>query len=334
VVPLFNGAAHIAETLTSILRQSLRPSQVIVVDDGSTDDGPAIAGAHPIRATVVSQPNGGVAVARNHGLSLVTGDWVAFLDQDDLWHPEHLRRTVAWLGEHPGARVAFVREIAFSTLDDGDRLREMDELAGGWARMRVPREGALEALVDAADVTGSDDVAVVDVRAMLRGPISMTTSFVADPAVLRLAGGFAPHAPAMDDYWLLVNVARLSPIHRLTQPTVFYRVHTRATSRTARLGLPFLSSAVALRLGGGLIPVVEGLRGGLDGRLHSHLFRELLDSPEYRDRRFRNAVDELARLTWPLSGRRRERLRAQLAARMPWLRGFMRRLRRQDAKTT
>ena len=164
---------------------------------------------------------------------------------------------------------------------------------------------------------------------MLRGPISMTTSFIADPALLRLAGGFAPHALAMDDYWLLVNVARLTPIARVDQPTVFYRVHTTATSRTTRLGLPFLSSAVALRLGGGLIPVAEGMRGGLDGRLHRHLLDELLASPEYRQPRFRRTVDDLARLIWPPGGHRRARWRARLASRVPTLRRAIRRLRRR-----
>ena len=145
VVPLFNGAAHIAETLTSIQRQTLPATQVIVVDDGSTDDGADIARAHPIEATVVSQPNRGVAVARNHGLSLVTGRWVAFLDQDDLWHPEHLHRTLTWLDQHRDVRIVFLREVAFSTLEESDRLRAMDELASGWAafawlaRVRWPR---------------------------------------------------------------------------------------------------------------------------------------------------------------------------------------------------
>ena len=328
VVPLFNGSAHIAETLTSIQLQSLPATQVIVIDDGSTDGGAEVAQAHPVKATVVSQPNRGVAVARNHGLSLVTGEWVAFLDQDDLWHPEHLHRTLAWLDQHRDARIVFVREVAFSTLEEGDRLRAMDELAGGWASIRVPSAGALAALVDGVDATGSGEVHVNDVRTMLKGPISVTTSFVSDPALLRLAGGFAPHAPAMDDYWLLVNVARLAPIPSVDQPTVFYRVHTSATSRSTRLGMPFLSSAVALRLGGGVIPVAEGLAGHLDGKLHAHLFQELLSAPEYRDRSFRNAVGALARLMWPTAGHRGARIRAHVAARLPWLRTVLRRFGR------
>jgi hypothetical protein len=332
VVPLYNGAAHIDETLTSIHRQSLRPLEVIVVDDGSTDDGAARARAHPVGANVLSQENLGVAVSRNRGLSVAEGDLITFLDQDDLWHPDHLRRAVEWLASHPGERFLFVREIAFTTLDESERLSDMDRLAGGWASIRVPRASALTDLVERADVSGSTAVQFHDLRALLRGPISTTTSFIAEKELLRLAGGFAPHARAMDDYWLLVNVARLAPIPQLDQPTVFYRVHTEATSRTTSLGLPFLSSAAALRLGGGLIPVQEGMRGGLDGDLHRHLLRELLISPQYRDRKFRAAVDDLARLIWPPSGHRSERWRARLAARLPWLKRAVRALTHRSTR--
>ncbi len=144
----------------------------------------------------------------------------------------------------------------------------------------------------------------------------MTTSFVADPDLLRLAGGFAPHALAMDDYWMLVNVARLQPIPQVDQPTVFYRVHVGATSRTTRLGLPFLSSAVALRLGGGLVGVDEGLAGGLDGKLHRHL---LLRTPRLaRVRAIPGSAAPSAispAMLWPPDGRRRERRRAVIGMR-------------------
>lgn len=327
VVPLYNGAAHIEETLTSIQRQTLTPAQVIVVDDGSSDGGGDIAGAHPIGATVVAQRNLGVAVARNRGLSLATGDWVAFLDQDDLWHPTHLERAVGWLDAHPDERIVFVREIPFTVADEEADLRDMDALAGGWAQLIAPRAGALEHLVAAADVSGSEGVERHDLRDLLAGPVSTTTSFVSDPQLLRLAGGFAPHALAMDDYWLLVNVARIATIPQVDLPTVFYRVHVSATSRTTKLGMPFLSSAVALRLGGGLIDVRQGIVGGTVGKLHRHLFLELIRSPEYADGRFRGSVDALARLLWPTDGRRRERLRARVAARAPWLRRVLRSIR-------
>ncbi|KRE25824.1 hypothetical protein ASG80_21785 [Agromyces sp. Soil535] len=334
VVPLYNGGAYIAETLTSIALQAIDRVEVIVVDDGSDDDGPDLVRAHPVGARLVEQSHLGVAVARNRGLALARGGWVAFVDQDDLWHPTHLARAVGWLDAHSGERIVFLRETTFAVGDETDRLRSMDEAVAGWATVLVGRERTLEELVESADVSGSDELEIHDLRALLRGPISATTSFVADPELLRLAGGFAPHALAMDDYWMLVNVARLQPVTQVDQPTVFYRVHVGATSRTTRLGLPFLSSAVALRLGGGLIGVDEGLAGGIEGKLHRHLFRELLAAPGYADARFRGAVGHLAAILWPPDGRRRERRRALLAARLPWLRRATRSVRTRLAAGT
>lgn len=328
VIPLYNGSAYIAETLTSVERQTLHDIEVIVIDDGSDDGGPDVVRGHPVGARLVEQSHLGVAVARNRGLALARGRWVAFLDQDDLWHPSHLERAVHWLAERPSERILFVREHAFGAADEAERLRAIDANVGEWASLIVGRERTLDDLIEQADTTGSDATEVHDLREMLRGPISVTTSFVADPDLLRLAGGFAPHALAMDDYWMLVNVARLQPITQLEQPTVFYRVHLGATSRTTRLGLPFLSSAVALRLGGGLVTVEEGLHGGLDGKLHRHLLLELLESPDYLDPRFRGAVNHLASILWPPHGRRRERRRALVAARLPWLRRAVRAVRR------
>lgn len=327
VVPLYDGAAYIAETLTSIQQQTLTDVEVIVVDDGSGDTGPEIVRAHPVGAVLVEQSHLGVAVARNRGLALARGTWIAFLDQDDLWHPSHLERAVRWLEGDPEARIVFAREHAFSVADETDRLQTMDRAVGEWASLRVGRERTLDELVETADASGSGATEVHDLRALLRGPISVTTSFVADPELLRLAGGFAPHALAMDDYWMLVNVARLQAIPQVDQPTVFYRVHVGATSRTTRLGLPFLSSAVALRLGGGLVGLDEGVAGGLDGKLHRHLLLELLASPDYADPRIRRAIGHLASLLWPPDGRRRERRRAAIGMRLPWLRRAVRSMR-------
>ena len=92
IIPLYNGAAFIEQTLESALNQTLSADEIIVVDDGSTDDGPDIvrrmAQTHPIR--LIEKPNGGQSLARNHGVAQATGDLIAFLDHDDLWYPNHL----------------------------------------------------------------------------------------------------------------------------------------------------------------------------------------------------------------------------------------------------
>ena len=95
VVPLYNGAEFIAEALDSIMRQSEPPAEIIVVNDGSSDDGPAIVekiaasqGALPL--VLLHKENGGQSSARNLGVNRCKGTHVAFLDQDDIWYEDHI----------------------------------------------------------------------------------------------------------------------------------------------------------------------------------------------------------------------------------------------------
>ena len=96
VIPLYNGERYIAEALRSVLSQTLKPAEVIVVDDGSTDGGPAIveamAASHPIR--LLRTENRGQSAARNFGISQAGGDLIALLDQDDAWYPIHLAELI------------------------------------------------------------------------------------------------------------------------------------------------------------------------------------------------------------------------------------------------
>jgi glycosyltransferase involved in cell wall biosynthesis len=90
IVPAFNASASLREALGSVFAQTLLPSEVIVVDDGSTDATADIAAAFDPSVQVIVQRRSGAARARNAGLRAVTGDYVAWLDADDVWHPEKL----------------------------------------------------------------------------------------------------------------------------------------------------------------------------------------------------------------------------------------------------
>jgi glycosyltransferase involved in cell wall biosynthesis len=100
IVPVFNGERYLAEALQSIAGQTYRPIEILVVDDGSTDRTPEIAAQFSPGVRCLRQANAGPAAARNRGLDAAAGEFVAFLDADDLWHPEKLARQV----EHFGAR--------------------------------------------------------------------------------------------------------------------------------------------------------------------------------------------------------------------------------------
>ena len=95
VIPVFNAERFLAKTLSSVLQQTYENLEIIIVDDGSTDTSGKIAAESAIsdpRIRVITQTNAGVASARNTGLHQSSGEYVAFLDADDIWHPTKIAR--------------------------------------------------------------------------------------------------------------------------------------------------------------------------------------------------------------------------------------------------
>lgn len=109
VIPVYNGERFVGEALASVFAQTYRPIEVVVVDDGSTDDSAAVAASFA-EVRVLSQPNGGVAAARNTGIRESRGELVAFLDQDDLWEPRKIEAQVEALRRHPEAQYVLTRD--------------------------------------------------------------------------------------------------------------------------------------------------------------------------------------------------------------------------------
>jgi glycosyltransferase involved in cell wall biosynthesis len=95
VIPTYQRAELVGRAIDSVLAQSSPPVEVIVVDDGSTDDTPARLREYGDRVVTLRQDNAGGAAARNLGVRHASGDWIAFCDSDDLWRPDHLARIVA-----------------------------------------------------------------------------------------------------------------------------------------------------------------------------------------------------------------------------------------------
>jgi len=112
IIPVYNGERFLAEAIESALNQDYPDFEIIAVDDGSTDRSPEILGSYP-DLRVIRQENRGVAAARNRGLESSGGDYIAFLDQDDLWLPEKLRRQAGFLQHHPAADMVVVHQEMF-----------------------------------------------------------------------------------------------------------------------------------------------------------------------------------------------------------------------------
>ena len=107
IVPVYNGECYLAETLDSIVAQTHQPVEIFVIDDGSTDRTAAVAASFGPRVQYCWQENAGEAAARNRGLSLAQSEFVAFLDADDLWHPEKLDRQIAQFQGKPEIDLCF-----------------------------------------------------------------------------------------------------------------------------------------------------------------------------------------------------------------------------------
>jgi glycosyltransferase involved in cell wall biosynthesis len=101
IVPTFNGETYLRQAIDSILAQAHRPIEVIIADDGSTDGTKHIAMSYGAPVRCVSQPNAGPASARNLGIREARGEYIAFLDQDDLWHSDKLVRQLARFEARP-----------------------------------------------------------------------------------------------------------------------------------------------------------------------------------------------------------------------------------------
>src|SRR3989442_1887498 len=117
VIPVYNGERYLADAIQSVRDQTYQNFEVIVVDDGSTDGSAEVAQSFGEAIRYVHEANGGVCKARNTGMAVARGGYLAFLDQDDLWLPEKLVVQVAYLDSHPEVGAVYCQS---QVLENGE----------------------------------------------------------------------------------------------------------------------------------------------------------------------------------------------------------------------
>ena len=106
IIPLYNKAPYVAKAIESVLGQTYRDFEVIVIDDGSTDQSLEVAKTFENKSiTIISQPNSGVSTARNNGVKLAKYPYICFLDADDWWHPTFLEEMKRLITDFPDAGI-------------------------------------------------------------------------------------------------------------------------------------------------------------------------------------------------------------------------------------
>lgn len=209
VIPLYNKAAEIEATLRSVLCQTLPPREIIVVDDGSTDGSAEIVErVAPSAVTLVRQANGGVSAARNRAMRIASGRWVALLDGDDLWCPDHLACLASLIGRYPDCGAC---GTGFYVESGGRRT------AGD-----TPRNGG-GGIVDFFRESMSRYVLIPSATALRRD------------LALEL-GGFPEGMRMGEDQYLWTKIARSAPVAFSPKPTAVYS--RSASNRSAAIYRP------------------------------------------------------------------------------------------------
>ncbi|MFQ5903111.1 MAG: glycosyltransferase family 2 protein [Candidatus Binatia bacterium] len=198
IIPAFNCASFINDTLESVYQQTYTNWEIILIDDGSTDETRSVLEAHMKRIRYLYQENKGTAAARNTGLSEARGELIAFLDNDDLWLPEKLEMQVRAMHTWSDCGLVFTNGVMF---DESGIL--IDSLIS--RRLKQWIEG--QARADSTMVKGWI------FRQLLFGNlISSASGVLAKKSCLEKVGGFDDTIPIADDYDLWLRVAQRYPI--------------------------------------------------------------------------------------------------------------------------
>ena len=131
IIPTYNRCSLLKRALNSVFEQSRKPDEVIVVDDGSTDNTAEMLIDEFPQVSIIRQSNKGVSAARNAGIQQAQGDWITLLDSDDTWQAEKLATQLRALQQSPGTKVCHTEEI---WIRNGVRVNAMHKhkKAGGW----------------------------------------------------------------------------------------------------------------------------------------------------------------------------------------------------------
>ena len=206
VIPAFNASRYLAGTVKSVLDQTCPPREVIVVDDGSTDDTAAITTGFGDAITLVRQDNAGACVARNRGIAMATGRYVAFLDADDIWVPEKLERQTAILDADPALGAVHC---------DASRLDATDT-----PLMEPPRARKQRADGDVFFEFFEASISVI-----------LTSTVMIRRSCFDNMGIFDDGGDVVDDHDFFLRLAAQYPIAYIHEPLLHYRVLPGSLSR-------------------------------------------------------------------------------------------------------
>jgi glycosyltransferase involved in cell wall biosynthesis len=212
IIPTYNSAQYLPEALNSALAQSYTPIEILVIDDGSTDNTARVMSDYADATIYVRQPQSGPSKARNRGIEKAKGAYTAFLDADDIWLPQKLETQMRVLEQDPMAAMVYSRSTHFH-----DRTGKV---------LRVfPKEMHSGMLFDV----------------LLAAPLLLLSSVVVRTKILKELGGFDECLKTAEDTHLYLRIAHQHRIIGVPEVLVRRRIHDSNLSNQVDVNIGTLS---------------------------------------------------------------------------------------------
>lgn len=209
VMPVYNGERFLRESLDSVFAQTFQDFEVLCVDDGSTDNSAAVFEQYGVRIRVLRQKNAGQSAARNAGVILAKGQYIAFLDQDDLWYPSKLLRQLAAI--EANSRVVLVH-------CDFDRIDEK-------GRMVQERAGTIERASALASPMGQ----------LIGEALIFPSAMLIRREGFARSGGFHAELQGFEDFDLIARLKQQGEFVMVEERGMAYRLHGQGFTRAGGL---------------------------------------------------------------------------------------------------
>lgn len=253
IIPVYNGETTITNAIDSILKQNWPAFEILVIDDGSTDATPERIKTYRGQVRYIRQDNSGVSAARNRGVREARGDWLAFLDADDLFLPDRLRWHAEWIQRAPGLDFYvgnFVHRDAA-----GNTLGTSMETTPIGRRLLEKAGGKREVIMEGEEIARFIEHQFSDVRCL---------------SVPRMrfeqAGGFPEGIAVGEDVYLIVSLcAKVRAIGVICEPMAIYIVHEHSAIRSDTLRAQSESVVTFKRLQSALQSADPSIRQAVTG---------------------------------------------------------------------
>lgn len=257
VIAAYNAEQTLARAIRSVLGQTWPAHELIVADDGSTDATLVVARSFGEQVICVHQANAGVSAARNAGAERASGDWLAFLDADDWYYPDRLRRHAEWIVRDPN--LDFLTGDSEYRRPDGTLIGRSMEITAAGRAMLAKAAGAQEVVMEGAEL-----------GPFVEQHFGDTHTLSLPRRTFRELGGYPLGRAVCEDVNLLIRLcARSRRVGVVCEPLGVYCVHQQSATRRDPLRAQRLTVEALLPLKAGLAGAPDAVYRGFQGRLRS-----------------------------------------------------------------